>query len=194
MLFHYYECRPRGFNSSHIYPDDDGLFFIERLRVVTQYWFAVSPKHPMMYHAIHSALHFLFEHRNIKNAGAAVTTGPNALKTGHRLFIHNLTDVYFRVKPIKNPTIIKQYNGYRSFRVAEEYRIIRDSVGHSKGKVYESMNMTHFLHRKKGILPNGSCYALINATEIEDGYIVDGKEIPRVAKPIIQRLIDNENK
>ena len=114
---------------------------------------------------------------NMRSADAARMTGPNALKGGHRFFIHNLTAVHKMT-----PRIVHEYNGTRSFRLEEERPyIVRDALGHSKVAFYKTMNMTHFHARNHDpshqTRPTGSCFTLLHAEKHENGFVVDGEVV-----------------
>lgn len=152
---------PRWLDESLIdHNEDDGFFVIEQLGIVSQYFMALSPRHPLMYYAIQSALLNIWQAGDTGGVNAALVTGPRAIKNG---FIHFMGDDEARVP---DPSITGLSPGYvyegvwtgtrgRQVRVvgqkerANDY-VIREAVRrHAKVQQYQQMNMTHFLDDAK---------------------------------------------
>lgn len=146
--------------SDTIKDDDDAFFVIETLGVLSQYFMAVSPKHPLMYLAIHQSLHRLLAVDHVGKQNIPVVTGPGALKVAFKYFMRTqemLDDEEQRLWKQNNPNG-KRYGrvssgkyygvGDRSVTIAGTKEtgselVVRGSVdGKSEG--YEKMGMIHF--------------------------------------------------
>jgi hypothetical protein len=78
----------KGFREGDAIKDsDDAWFPLEGLGVVAQYFFAASPRHPIMYYSLHYALLAIWNLESIHNNKAPYTTGPRATKNGVILFL-----------------------------------------------------------------------------------------------------------
>ena len=140
------DSSPNKINANSISPQDDAWFPLEALGIPSQYFFAASPRHPVMFFsAIHALERTAFQY-DISENNAAATTGPGAFKTGFILFQ--------RMKGIDTNGYVSEgvYVGAhdRSVRVVGSKEIpsewiIRFGVK-SKDAGYAEMNMTHF-HR-----------------------------------------------
>ena len=138
------DSSPRQFNADTITPDDDAWFPIEQLGIPAQYWFAASPRHPVMYLSAKHALQTMAFQADISRNNAAKTTGPGAFKTGFILFQ--------QFKGIDTNGYVPEglYEGAhgRTVKVvgSKDQRdewVIREGVK-AKGGNYEKMGMTHF--------------------------------------------------
>jgi hypothetical protein len=70
------------FNGSTISPDDDSFFVVESLGIMSQYFLASSPKHPLMKHALNFGIPGLQNTVNVMVNNPAHKTGPGAIKNG----------------------------------------------------------------------------------------------------------------
>jgi len=136
----------------------DALFVVEQYHLLSQYWMAVSPKHPLMWYAIQAALNFLLQApEDLMQADAAWKTGPHALHQGLAWFAEAsfsntqppiVHPFGIGTKPVKAGTYLGPYN--RTVTVIGEGEnqnefINRDVLGgRSKNKAYEAMGMQHF--------------------------------------------------
>ena len=77
---------PTGFNDATIQPSDDAFFPLESLGIVSQYFMAVSPRHPLALLALKTAVQHLRKTKNTMVNRPDKTTGPNALKIAFVLF------------------------------------------------------------------------------------------------------------
>lgn len=148
---------------------DDSFFVMDGLGIISQYFMASSPRHPLIEKTLTIALSNLRKTVNVMVNNPALNTGPKALKTSFDLFINTdehattttgvttdtaettkLSDyMYDRINDNKNRMYILDSNSNRSITIVghknkpQQY-IIRDSAGfHSKKKYYTLMNMTH---------------------------------------------------
>eukprot|EP00573_Skeletonema_grethae_P001616 CAMPEP_0201690590 /NCGR_PEP_ID=MMETSP0578-20130828/4006_1 /ASSEMBLY_ACC=CAM_ASM_000663 /TAXON_ID=267565 /ORGANISM="Skeletonema grethea, Strain CCMP 1804" /LENGTH=410 /DNA_ID=CAMNT_0048175631 /DNA_START=27 /DNA_END=1259 /DNA_ORIENTATION=+ len=143
------DSAPNKFDVDTITPDDDAWFPLEMLGIPAQYWFAASPRHPIMYMSAKSALGAVAWRPDISSNNAAKTTGPGALKTAF---------VYFqRLVGDESTGYVNEglYRGVQNRTVkvvgtkenSNEW-IQREGVRGKKGN-YHQMGMTHF-HETRG--------------------------------------------
>ena len=143
-----------------IQDDDDAFFVIEKLGVLSQYFMAASPKHPLMYMAIHQSLMRLLNLDHVGKQNIPVVTGPGALKVAFKYFMRTqeiLKDDEWRQWNKANPNGTRygrvkagKYHGVggRSVTIAGtketgDWLVQRGSVeGKSEG--YHQMGMKHF--------------------------------------------------
>lgn len=150
---------PNKFNGTTIAVDDQAFFVVEKLGVLSQYFMAAEPKHPLMYLLVKQILTRVLQLPNVKKQFPAVLTGPGALKTAMIEFMNKLHlqepkavydpdgtghGTFQRVRAgryqghIPNATVTVV--GLKEWQ--NEY-VARDRY---KGKMdsYAAMNMTHF--------------------------------------------------
>jgi hypothetical protein len=159
---------PSRFNATMITPDDDSFFVVESVGVISQYFMASSPRHPLMYFAIQQALLALIQANDIGLVNAAFTTGPRALANGWEQFMKTVN-----VTGVRYPTE-GRYVGYgnRSTTVvgakerSNEY-VLREAIRRgSKKEHYREMNMTHFHDDKQKT--EISCFTHMLGTYMDD--------------------------
>lgn len=140
------DCSPGSkFNVYSIDTNDDAYFPLEALGIPSQYFFAASPRHPVMFLSAKHALQALSFQDDIAHNNAAKTTGPGAFKAGFILF-QQLAGI-----PTNGYVTEGVYQGVhgRSVRVVgskefpREY-IMREGVRGDKKRDYAQMGMTHF--------------------------------------------------
>jgi hypothetical protein len=73
----------------------EAFFVIEAWHFLSQYFFAIAPKHPLMHHTILATLHNLLTVNDTVAWDASRITGPKAL---HQGFVHFLDDVGIKPK------------------------------------------------------------------------------------------------
>jgi len=143
------DSSPNKFNADSIADDDDAFFPLEMLGIPAQYWFAASPRHPVMFLSAKHSLQTMAFRDDISNNNAAKTTGPGAFKTGFILFQQF---VGIETNGYVEEGVYMGAHG-RSVKVvgskanSNEW-IIREGVK-GKGGGYAQMGMTHF-HATKG--------------------------------------------
>jgi mannosyltransferase OCH1-like enzyme len=131
---------PHKFNGTTIQPEDDAFFVVEVMGIPSQWFMAISPRHPLIHMIIETILHNIAW--TIKDTGqlkVVWTTGPGAIKEGFELFTRN----HSRHKEAGH------YIGTegRSVRLVgrkenqDEY-VWRNMIK-NKEDLYEKMNMTH---------------------------------------------------
>jgi hypothetical protein len=146
--------------SDTIRPEDDAFFVIEKLGVLSQYFIAVSPKHPLMYLAVHLSLSRLLDLDHVGKQNIPVVTGPGALKVAFKYFMRTqeiLSGDDERKWKAKHPNGTRYGRvkagtyygvGNRSVTIAGTKEtasrlVIRGSV-YGKGEGYKKMGMKHF--------------------------------------------------
>ncbi|CAJ1958964.1 unnamed protein product [Cylindrotheca closterium] len=155
----------------------EAFFIIEAFHFLSQYFFAIAPKHPLMHHTILSTLHNLLSVDDTVAWDASMITGPKAL---HQGFVHFLDDV--GIKPrngtrgfgkefrhkyiITNATIVGTANyTIGAYGISKDsdfwvWRYDKDVSRRSKNGGYAEMGMEHFGKLKKR--PSGiSCQQAI---------------------------------
>ena len=162
------DSSPNEFNDTTITPKDQGFFVVEQYHLLSQYFMAMAPKHPLMYYTIHSALLQILQVQDTGTIPAALTTGPHALHAG---FIQYRKDVGIHVpffakgqkcvwrhifEGTHNTTIRVEGVGED-----ENQFVIREKIRRSeKQKQYDVLGMKHFLEDKEPT--SQSCLSLIH--------------------------------
>lgn len=85
---------PAAFNASTITNEDDGFFIVEHSDLLSQYFLALSPKHPLMYYAIQQSLSNILREKDVGYNNTPLATGPQAL---HEAFTIFMADVGVKV-------------------------------------------------------------------------------------------------
>jgi mannosyltransferase OCH1-like enzyme len=134
----------------------DGLFVVEQYHLLSQYFMAMSPKHPLMWYAIQHSLVNLLQLPDTGRASASMVTGPHAL---HFAFTSFRRDAGAHVdpatsgfKPVKAGTYVGTQNrSITAIGQAENQNQIvdRDVLRWRKKREYKKMHMTHFQDDKK---------------------------------------------
>lgn len=160
----------------------DSFMEVETAKIPSQYFIAVSPKHPIMYMTIQNTIQRLFNEQNIVRQYVPYITGPGALKWGVHYAIGNAY-----LSPGTYPTFDKSRHmtivGNKTAAM-RRYYIHRGSI--STKDNYKSMNMTHYsiAGRQRG-LPQKSCLEVLYDLN------VDGKKYDMLG---LDRLSDKHNK
>lgn len=160
-------------NGTAILPEDEAFFLVERDGVASQYFFAATPRHPLIYLLVTQILLRLLGLPDIDNQWVPIVTGPGALKVAwvHFMNKQNLNSdypagfqrialgSYERFERIREGTYTGQHN--RTARLvgnttSNEDWVVRFGL-ESKERDYASMNMTHF--SKEGRVDPGSSFS-----------------------------------
>ena len=146
---------PRSFNSETILPNDEAYFLIEQGALLSQYFFASMPKHPMMYLIVQCTLVRLLTLRDVDTQYVPYVTGPGGVKMA---FLHFMRDINpknvdrndnYQAKYGK-VTMPGTYTGMDNWTVTvagtarTSNRIVGRGVVRGKQAHYAAMNMTHF--------------------------------------------------
>ena len=157
--------RPALFSGETIQPDDQALFVVERQGLLSQYFMAAAPKHPLFYLLIQSTLHQLLSVDDLAHLYEPVVTGPGALKKALREFMgHHRSSVnddpYATFQRIRAGV----YTGLGNWTIrvigqagkASDDWVARNVI-YKKSRIYPQMNMTHFGKMKREAGVNESC-------------------------------------
>jgi len=136
---------PSGINSTIISDDDDAFFLIERQGLLTQWFLAASPRHPIIYLSVLKLFDRLMTiPETIGKMYAPFVTGPGALKAGFIAFMggnatgHVSEGGQYFGKKNRSITV------YGKSGKASVY-VRRESVtGKKKSGGYKEMGMQHF--------------------------------------------------
>ena len=157
----------RLFNATSIPTDTDAYFLQEGGGFLSQYFFAVSPKHPLMFLAVHDVMQQMNNLLDTGNYYVPATTGPGATK---RAFINfmgldssNLDELAAKYSKPGPGHYVGVGFGNHSVTVAcgrsqsNEY-VIRTAVsGWRKTRGWSEMNITNY--QAVGKEPNGkTCF------------------------------------
>ena len=99
---------PVGFNASTIHSDDDAFFVVEKLGVMSQFFFASVPGHPLWLHTLNSGIELLHATKSVMYNLAPYTTGPRAVKVGFIRF-QNVSGI--RTNGYMQPDNVNPYSG-----------------------------------------------------------------------------------
>jgi len=149
--------KPDMFNGTSITPDMDGFFVMSPLSIPTQWFMSVSPRHPLMYFAMHRIIVNLISLKDIGDFPVVFTTGPAVIGDAFRVFVNQTKRKHF------TPGTYYGTNG-RSITIwgvaKPMVHFVRSVVSDlkEKNKVYQQTGMTHISKmglRKKRL---GSCW------------------------------------
>jgi hypothetical protein len=134
---------PHDNASTIISADDDSFFVVERIGVLSQYFMAASPRHPLLYLSVLQVFHRLLEVDSVGGQYVPYVTGPGALKNAFIRFMGGSADGYVEAG---------RYVGHenRSVTVVGARRTGDDFVRRNpmrpkvKGNGYALMGMKHF--------------------------------------------------
>ncbi|KAL7556628.1 hypothetical protein ACA910_014160 [Epithemia clementina (nom. ined.)] len=165
------DSRPNKQTKEMILRDDyDALFVLEQYHLLSQFFIAISPGHPLMAYAIQKALQNVLLHDDVQKINAAFTTGPHALHEAFRQFRSDagawVDPAVAGKKPVQAGTFVGTDN--RTVTVVgvadhqNEY-ITRDylSFGTRKARAYIRMGMQHFLEDARSNASGTSCRQLL---------------------------------
>lgn len=142
---------PRKFTAETLGAADQAFFVVEQYHLLSQWFMAVSPKHPIMYYAIQQSLSNLLQAPDTGRIAAPLYTGPHALHAAYIQFRHDAVAVVESAIPGHKPVGAGHFGGTRNRTVTvvgvaarqNEY-VNRDVLGKSKLREYAQMNMRHF--------------------------------------------------
>lgn len=167
------DAQPALFNHSSLSATTDAFFVVEQYHLLSQYFMAVSPKHPLMYYAIQKCLSNLLKLEDIYKLNAAYETGPHALHAGYRQFAHDagveVTPAGVGYKPVRRGVFPGTHNRTISVEGHGEFEgeyVVRESIRRiHKKRQYAAMNMTHFTQDFSDAKTSGiSCIGTIRRT------------------------------
>ena len=143
------------FNTTTIHPtNDDAFFVVEQYHILSQYFMALSPQHPIMYYSIQHALLNLLQLQDTLQVGAQYQTGPHVLHTAYREFRYDY-DGKYKVDPILpglKPVQAGVYTGTYNHTITvvgvgenQNQYITRQAIPErKKQQAYAKMGLKHF--------------------------------------------------
>jgi Glycosyltransferase sugar-binding region containing DXD motif len=156
---------------STIQSEEDGFFVVDHYHYLSQYFMALSPRHPLMFYTIQASLANVLLASDTGSINPARTTGPAALHRGLQSFVldagMDLPDALTAVKQQQRGPVVggiyKGTNGL-SIRVVEtedDNQVVRREALKRAEKMaaYSKMGMKHFSKTRQA--SNVSCLALL---------------------------------
>jgi hypothetical protein len=147
-----FDSAPSKFSFDTINDSDDGFFVVEQYHILSQWFMAVSPRHPLMYYAIQHSLLNLLEAEDTQQIGAHAKTGPHALHKAYMDFRKDagaiIDPLGHAFKPVRSGVFTGSQN--RTIKVVgvgenENEYVQRLAITASvRRKDYKKMGMTHF--------------------------------------------------
>lgn len=163
---------PALFQGDTINAEDDAFFVIERSAILSQYFFAARPKHPLFYLLVQHMMSRLLSLNDVTMQIVSVVTGPGALRVAFNNFMDGQGPNIPYTKPVAKywyPTA-QIYQGMYNFTVRavghqdnpNEW-VARDVIP-DKHLIYLRMNMTYFREIPK-VESKESCFQRIYKEE-----------------------------
>ena len=159
------DAAPHAFEpETTIGPNDDALFVVEQFHLLSQYFMAVTPRHPLMWYAIQRALQNLWDLPDTGKVSAAMVTGPHTLHQAYMDFRGDAGQWVDPAEPGYKPVWAGRFVGSLNYTITvigvgenQNEHVHRDLLGaHEKQAAYKQMHMRHFQQDKK--FPTGrSC-------------------------------------
>ena len=140
---------PVGINGDSIKHDDDSFFVIESLGVVSQFFLASSPGHPMMALAIDNGIANIKNIVNVMRNNPAITTGPRALKNAFILLMNYTSNgyidagLYRGLSSPRNVTVVGDKSN------PHEYVNRQGLNSRDKAAYYKALGIEHFHENKR---------------------------------------------
>jgi hypothetical protein len=140
-----------NFTGDTIRAEDDSFFVVESFHLLSQYFMAISPKHPLMFYSTQQSLLNLLRAPDTGKFNAALQTGPHALHMAFRIFMKDAGVEILEpwTKPVKAGIFVGTNNrsaravGLGGGKFSDQYVIREDIGGQEKMENYKKMNMTH---------------------------------------------------
>ena len=142
--------------------DDEAWFVVEELGIVSQWFMAAEPRHPLIYLSVLILLERLLEVMNIREQYVPLVTGPGTLKVSLMKFLkrdeeQQVTAGTHVGMGNKTVTVVGRMGH------AKDY-VIRGSISRvHKREGYAAMGMAHFSSKKQSNhAPSDSCYEFLH--------------------------------
>jgi len=163
---------PKFLEGNVIAADDDAFFVIERSAILSQYFFASRPRHPLFYLLVQHMMSRLLSLNDVSMQVVSVVTGPGALRTAFNNFMDGQGANFPYTKPLAKywyPSA-QMYVGMYNYTVRavghqddpDEF-VARDVIP-DKNLIYHRMNMTYFRDIPK-VESKQSCFQRIYKEE-----------------------------
>jgi len=176
------DTKPNLLNATTITSKDDGFFVVEQYHMLSQYFMAVSPRHPIMFYTIHHVLSVLLDANDVGTLYAPQVTGPHALNKGFQYFMADkgivVTDGGVGYKPAKAGLWVGTDD--RSITVAgvgenENEYVHREYIKRRKKmQNYHALGMEHFT--KEMSKSDKSCMRVLWETRFDSLKKMESKE------------------
>lgn len=158
---------PAKWTPALLQPNDDAFFVVEQFHMLSQYFMAVTPRHPLMWYAIQHSLLNLQRATDTGRLPAAMTTGPHALHQAYRSFRQDAGEFVDEARTGTKPVWAGRFVGSYGRTVTimgvaanqNEY-IDRDVIGSLKRLEYGKLGMTFHQDDRKN-LSSPSCLKVI---------------------------------
>ena len=147
-----FDSAPNKFSFDTIDDSDDGFFVVEQYHILSQWFMAMSPRHPLMYYAIQHSLLNLLEAEDTQQIGAHAKTGPHAMHKAYMDFRKDAGEIIDPLgpgfKPVRSGVFTGSQN--RTIKVVgvgenENEYVQRLAITASvRKRDYKKMGMTHF--------------------------------------------------
>mmetsp|Transcript_11882 Transcript_11882/g.25716 ORF Transcript_11882/g.25716 Transcript_11882/m.25716 type:complete len:394 (+) Transcript_11882:213-1394(+) len=135
--------KPVGINALSIGDDDDAFFTIEGLGILSQYFFASSPRHPLMKEALLHGIRNLRGIANVMRNNPARSTGPGAIKNGFITFMNGTTNGYISAGVYVGMNA-RSITAVGDKRNASAYINRNGLDGRAKSAYYKALGIEHF--------------------------------------------------
>lgn len=152
------DSAPHAFQpETSIGQNDDALFVVEQFHLLSQYFMAVAPRHPLMWYSVNRALQNIWDLADTGRFSAAMVTGPHALHQAYIDFRADVGEHVDQAEPGRKPVFAGKFVGSKNYTVTvigrgedqNEY-VHRDLLGaRRKQAAYKRMYMRHFQQDKR---------------------------------------------
>jgi len=162
--------------------DKDAYFVLETDGLLSQYFIAIAPHHPLMFYTIQHTLMNLLKSPDARKAFAPTVTGPRALHQGFQTYCgnnYNIPDSEGQWLGMNHPLEtggIFTVNNH-TVRVDGDIHntddiIVRDAIPREdKKRQYELMNMTYFMQDARKAPRGESCLSLVRTSLENEGLL-----------------------
>jgi hypothetical protein len=154
-------------------PNVDAYFVLEKDGLLSQYFMAVAPKHPLLFYTIHHTLSNILKSKDPFKDFAPTLTGPRALHQGFQTFCGNTYNIPDSLGKWLGLTLPLHKGGVF---VSGNYSVVvdgtlerpndiimRDAIPREeKKKLFSKMNMTYFMQDARTAESGESCMQLVH--------------------------------
>lgn len=165
-----------GFFQNNNSTTEDAYFVLEQDGLLSQYFMAIAPKHPLVFYTIQHTLTNLLKSKDPIKAFAPTVTGPRALHQGFQTYCgrhYNIPDSEGQWLGMNHP--LSKGRVYtvetHSVRVDGDLQsntdsiIVRDAIPReAKKRLFQKMNMTYFMQDAQTAPQGQSCLELVRTS------------------------------
>lgn len=168
-------------NTTFILPQDvDAYFVLETDGLLSQYFMAIAPRHPLMYYTIQHTVMNLLKSPDPRKAFAPTVTGPRALHQGLQTYCGN----HYKIPDSEGQWLGMNHPleeggvftvGNHTVRVDGDIHhaddiIVRDAIPREdKKRQYQQMGMTYFMQDARTAPQGESCLSLLRQSLENEG-------------------------